>query len=245
MDDDYSPTDRSGSVAGQSVRGPTAGGVMRWEFGEPPLAQTEILADLLRRVIGLATALEHEDPAVAELIDHLVITEQQLATRVPALTSPRVGAGVDSEGRVYLDHARHIGAFNPCVPEYAIEVDGHRASGKVNFPLAYEGPPGLVHGGFIAVFFDCVMQHHNCDVGSSGKTTSLALRYLRPTPLGTDLRFSIERATDGKRITSQARLIDGDTVLCEAEMSAIASDPTRLPMVSPRKSPMTTEADDR
>ena len=63
----------------------------------------------------------------------------------------------------------------PCFPEY----DDHgrrrsRASGTVTFPIVYEGPPGIVHGGFLAVFFDSVMQHHNCDVGVAGKTTAMA-----------------------------------------------------------------------
>ena len=44
---------------------------------------------------------------------------------------------------------------------------------RSRFPIAYEGPPGIVHGGFLAVFFDSIIQHHNCDVGVAGKTTSL------------------------------------------------------------------------
>ena len=94
---------------------------------------------------------------------------------MPADPTPRVGDAASGDGRVYLDHAFDIGAYNPCVPEYTIEVEGDRAQGTVTFPIAYEGPPGLVHGGFLAVFFDCVVQHHNCELGLAGKTTSLLL----------------------------------------------------------------------
>ena len=142
----------------------------------------------------------------------------------------------------YIDHARDIGAFNPCFPEYEITVDGDRASGTVSFPLAYEGPPGLVHGGFLAVFFDSVVQHHNCDVGVAGKTTSLALRYRRPTPLLTELRFEMTRAVDGSRIISDAQLLRDDKVLCEAHMDAIAGDRAALPAVSPRRSRRVTSS---
>jgi hypothetical protein len=142
---------------------------------------------------------------------------------------------VDGDGRVYLDHARDIGAFNPSVPTYDIAVDGDRATGTVAFPLAYEGPPGLVHGGFLALFFDCAVQHHNCDVGQAGKTTSLAVRYRRPVPLSTPLSFTLTRATAAGRIRSTGQLHDGDRLLCEAEVDAVAGDRADLPPVSPRR----------
>jgi acyl-coenzyme A thioesterase PaaI-like protein len=207
----------------------------RWTFGAEPLAQTERAAALLRRVTGLIQALEQEQPAVEFLIQSLAEAEIVLASVVPTGTAPRVGAAASGDGRVYLDHARDIGAFNPCFPEYEIEVEEDHAHGTVAFPIAYEGPPGIVHGGFLAVFFDCVVQHHNCDVGTAGKTTSLALRYRRPVPLLATLQFMVERSTTDGRIHSVARLLTGELVLCEAEIDAVAGDRTALPEVSPRK----------
>lgn len=209
---------------------------MRWTFGAEPLPQTTTSADLLRRVTSLVLAVEGDEPAVDRLIDDLRRAEGELAGRVPADPVPRVGEAADGDGRVYLDHARDIGAFNPCFPDYDIAVDGDRADGTVTFPVAYEGPPGIVHGGFLALFFDCAVQHHNCDVGQAGKTTSLAVRYRRPTPLLTPLAFTLERTTGDGRIRSTGRLLAGDRLLCEAEVEAIASDRGALPDVSPRRS---------
>ncbi len=80
-------------------------------------------------------------------------------------------------------HAFDIGAFNPCFPEYEFDrIDAETASGRVSFPVVFEGPPGLVHGGFLAVFFDCVIQHQSCATGLSGKTRSLTVTFRRPTP---------------------------------------------------------------
>ncbi len=155
------------------------------------------VAPLLRRVAGLVQALEHDDPAVGRLTEDLRAAERALASRVPADPRPRIGADAPADGRPYVDHARDIGAYNPCFPEYEITVDGPHASGTVTFPLVFEGPPGVVHGGVLATFFDCVVQHHNCDVGVAGKTTSLLLEYRRPTPLGVPLRSrSTARPTD-------------------------------------------------
>ena len=105
----------------------------------------------------------------------------------------------------------------------------------MNFPIAYEGPPGLVHGGFLAVFFDCVVQHHNCELGLAGKTTSLLLTYRRPTPLLTDLTFVLDRSVGDDRITTVGVLTSGDKVLCQAEVGAIAGVRGNLPEVSPRR----------
>jgi hypothetical protein len=207
----------------------------RWTFGVEPLPQALEVAPLLRRVTDLIQALESSDPAVDRLVTELREAERALATRAATGAVPRIGADAPPERRPYVDHARDVGAYNPCFPEYSIVVDGGRATGTVDFPIAFEGPPGLVHGGVLATFFDCVIQHHNCDVGVAGKTTSLLLKYRRPTPLGTPLRFEIDRATADGRITSEARLFKDDELLCGATMEAVAGDVTNLPPVSPRR----------
>ncbi len=207
----------------------------RWTFGVEPLPQATELTPLLRRVLGMVQSLEHDDPAVARLTGALRATARALTLRLPADMTPRLGDDAPADRRVYVDHARDVGAFNPCFPEYTIAVDGNRATGTVTFPLLFEGPPGLVHGGVLGTFFDCVMQHHSCDVGVAGKTTSLLVEYRRPTPLDTQLSYEIERTTDDRRITSRARLFADDDTLCTATMEAVAGEFGRLPAVSPRR----------
>jgi acyl-coenzyme A thioesterase PaaI-like protein len=206
-----------------------------WTFGLAPLPQSLELAPLLRRVAGLVQSLDGDDPAVATLVVELRAAATTLAERAPADPRPRLGADAPAERRPYVDHSRDIGAYNPCFPEYEITVDGARATGTVTFPVVFEGPPGVVHGGVLATFFDCVVQHHNCDVGVAGKTTSLLVDYHRPTPLVVSLRFEIERDTDARRITSRARLFNNDELLCTATMEAVAGDRSRLPVVAPRR----------
>ena len=210
---------------------------MRWTFGADPLGQTLVAADLLRRVAGLILAAEGDHPAVDRLVTTLRRVEGELAAAVPTDRRPRVGPRAGSDGRVYLDHSRDIGAYNPCFPEYEITVGGDRAWGSVTFPVAYEGPPGIVHGGFVGVLIDCVVQHHNCDLGVAGKTTSLAVRFRRPAPLLTPLGFEVVRRVDGRRLTSTAHLTGGDELLAEAEVVAVAGDPENLPEVSARRVP--------
>ena len=159
------------------------------------------------------------------------------AGRLGARARPRpaVGDDGDADGRVYLDHSRDIGAFNPSSRSTRSRSTATGPRGTVEFPIVYEGPPGIVHGGFLAVFFDSVVQHHNCDVGVAGKTTRLDVSFRRPTPLLTPLTFDIERAAQADRIESHARLRRGDVLCAEATMQAIAGDRAALPAVSPRR----------
>jgi acyl-coenzyme A thioesterase PaaI-like protein len=105
----------------------------------------------------------------------------------------------------------------------------------VTFPLAFEGPPGVVHGGVLATFFDSAIQHHSCDVGVTGKTTSLLVEYQRPVPIDVPLTFAIDREIGERRITSHAQINRDGATLCSATMEAVAGDRSRLPAVAPRR----------
>lgn len=206
-----------------------------WVFGEPALEATERYAAVVRDLSGLVLSLEHPEPRLLELIAELESARDDLADLVPPDPRPRVGSAIDSDGRVYLDHSRHVGAFNPAAPEYELIVDGDRAHGTVTFPLLYEGPPGLVHGGFLACFFDAALQQHNCDIGVAGKTTRLELRFSAPTPLLTELRYEITRRAEDTRIESTAELFAGDTLCVTAVLRAVAGVRANLPPVDPRR----------
>ncbi|MGA8545970.1 MAG: hypothetical protein WB785_12020 [Mycobacterium sp.] len=201
-------------------------------LGEAPLAQTVAAASAIRRLSSLLLSLEHAHPTVDAIVAQISEWERELGTAVPPDSTPRIGSDDSDESgsrRVYLDHATDIGGFNPCFPEYRFEhLDTDTASGQVTFPLVYEGPPGLVHGGFLAVFFDCVIQHQNCLTGLSGKTRSLQVTFRRPTPVLTDLRFDIARSAVGRGITSTARLLLDDEVLSIGEVNTLAQAPDKL-----------------
>lgn len=198
-------------------------------FGEEPLAQTVAAAGAMRRLVGLLLSLEHPHPAVEEMLARFGEWEDELAASVPPDNTPRLGPDGAESQRVYLSHAFDIGAFNPCFPEYRFDrLDAETAVGRVSFPVVYEGPPGLVHGGFLAVFFDCVIQHHNCATGLSGKTRSLTVTFRRPTPVLTELSFDISRSPGERGITSTARLLLDGEMLCVGQAETLALSPDRL-----------------
>lgn len=212
---------------GKAASEPARAGDAR--FGEAPLAQTVAAAGAMRRLSSLLLSLEHPHPTVDAMLTKFAEWESELAAAAPADNAPRIGETPDDPRRVYLNHATDIGAYNPCFPEYRFDrLETERASGLVRFPLVYEGPPGLVHGGFLGVFFDCVIQHHNCVTGLSGKTRSLGVTFRRPTPVLTELRFDIGRSQLDRGIASTARLLLDDEVLCTGEVTTLAAPPEKL-----------------
>jgi hypothetical protein len=198
-------------------------------YGEQPLPQTVAAAGALRRLTGLLLSQEHDHPTVDAMLRQIDMWERELAGAVAPDPTPRIGPDSVESQRVYLDHASDIGAYNPAFPEYSFDrLDADSASGRVTFPVVFEGPPGLVHGGFLAVFFDCVTQHQSCASGRTGKTRSLTVTFRRPTPILTELRFDVTRSESDGRVTSTARLLLGDDVLCVGEFNTLASPPDRL-----------------
>jgi acyl-coenzyme A thioesterase PaaI-like protein len=198
-------------------------------YGERPLAQTVAAAGAMRRLTGLLLSLEHDHPTVDVMLAQMAEWEKELASAAAPDATPRIGNPGNEIHRVYLDHAFDIGAYNPCFPEYAFEnLDAETASGRVTFPVVYEGPPGLVHGGFLAVFFDSVSQHQSCAAQLTGKTRSLTVTFRRPTPILTELRFDVVRSQSDGKVTSTARLLRDDEVLCIGEFNTVASSPDKL-----------------
>ncbi len=84
---------------------------------------------------------------------------------------------------------------------------GDKVEGRGTFGVAYEGPPGHVHGGFLAAAFDEVLGMAQSLTGNPGMTGTLTIRYRRPTPLLTELVFEayVDRV-EGRKIFTHGTL---------------------------------------
>lgn len=118
----------------------------------------------------------------------------------------------------FFDQSPLIGLANPLAPPITLEASGaNTAVGRVRFGSAYEGPPGCVHGGFIAAAFDEVLGFVQSLGGSPGMTGTLSVKYLSPTPLHIDLAFEgTLLRMEGRKIFTEGRLRAGDHVTAEA-----------------------------
>jgi acyl-coenzyme A thioesterase PaaI-like protein len=125
----------------------------------------------------------------------------------------------------FFDYSPMIGLSNPLAPPIRLRVEDDVVHGAVRFGAAYEGPPGCVHGGFVAAAFDEVLGFVQSTTGQPGMTGTLTIRYRKPTPLDTDLRFeaTVQRV-EGRKIFAEGRLYAGDVLTAEAEGIFISVD---------------------
>ncbi|MBW2383817.1 MAG: PaaI family thioesterase, partial [Deltaproteobacteria bacterium] len=108
----------------------------------------------------------------------------------------------------FFDQSPLIGLANPLAPPIVIGRTGElTAAARVTFGSAYEGPPGSVHGGYVAAAFDEVLGYVQSLSSNSGFTGTLTVRYRQPTPLHEELRFEAEiLRVEGRKIFTQGRL---------------------------------------
>jgi len=126
----------------------------------------------------------------------------------------------------FLDYSPLVGWLNPLAPPISATVVDGSVVGDVQCGDAYEGPPGCVHGGFIAAGFDELLGFAQSLAGQPGMTGRLEVSYRSPTPLHQPVRYqaSVERV-EGRKIFTVATLHHGDTLCAQAEGLFISMKP--------------------
>lgn len=130
----------------------------------------------------------------------------------------------------FFDQSPMIGLANPLAPPITIGKSGERtAEGRVRFGSAYEGPPGSVHGGYVAAAFDEVLGFVQSLSGNPGMTGTLTVKYRKPTPLHTDLVIEAEWVrSEGRKTICQGRILADDVLTAEAEGIFVAVPRERM-----------------
>ncbi|MBW2273623.1 MAG: PaaI family thioesterase [Deltaproteobacteria bacterium] len=190
--------------------------------------QKRRLADAMRLVI------ERLVPSNAP-VEELKIAADGLERYAEALTAhPRLERGLGhaesaTSGDVgaFFDQSPLIGLANPLAPPITVGKSGERsAEATVVFGSPYEGPPGSVHGGFVAAAFDEVLGYVQSLSGNPGMTGTLTVRYRKPTPLHTELYFEAEIVKiEGRKIHTQGKVWAGEVLCAEAEGLFISINP--------------------
>ncbi len=89
-----------------------------------------------------------------------------------------------------IDFSPVSGKSNPVAPPVTVfSDDKKKVKGKVNFPVSFEGPPGLVHGGYVCAAFDEFLGLAQSITGDPGMTGTLKVRFINPCPLRTDIQM--------------------------------------------------------
>lgn len=139
----------------------------------------------------LRTQLPHHE--LEEITAQLRDITQRLEKK--ARTGP-FGVELTATGRVRNHGNAVVGLRNPsavALGDGRIVWSDTGAAASLVLNELYEGPPGHVHGGVLALVLDQLFGEAAAAVGSPGMTGRLTLSYRRPTPLG---RISMEAWLD-------------------------------------------------
>ncbi len=184
---------------------------------EPPTPDPELdraVAEL-RRIRDAVSGLAHSQVELGDVVDRLAEVADLLVERVPdeqtRLETMWTGAGSRRANPV-------SGTENPLAPPvrfYGCDDGSIRA--ETTLGLAYQGPPGCLHGGISALIIDHMMGVANHWGNRFGMTAHYEIDYRAPTPLLQPLVFrSWVAESEGRKTWTHATIHAGDRLCVEA-----------------------------
>lgn len=149
-----------------------------------------------------------------------------LADRIGAL--PRIPRETTDEGlnaslgrrydALQVERSTINGRANPLAPPLRMWADGDLVRAEAFFTAPYEGPPGRVHGAWVAACFDEVVGCAQGASGAFGFTGTLTVRMRRATPLYTRVEYEAGfTRREGRKLLGWGRCSVDGVVTAEAE----------------------------
>ena len=194
--------------------------------------------EALRRIIHRLHGSPAPDGELAAVADDL----ERLAERLDAFPGGSLYEGFSESplaGRdphAFFDHSPMLGRANPLAPPIELWADGDVMRARATFGTAYEGPPGCVHGGYVAAAFDEVLGSTQSLAGRPGMTARLTVNYRSPTPLHEELHFAgrvVE--VSGRKTFTSGTVHAGDRLCAESEALFVAIDLTKVAEMQARR----------
>ncbi len=175
------------------------------------------LAEELRGLIGDLVMLDVEGADEAGLTE---LEDRVLAARKAISVLPDVRAvGLHSSPHdsSLFERSPLSGRSNPLAAPLVLEFVGEQTFGRATYGDAYEGPPGLVHGGYVISAFDDLLGVAQAASGIAGFTGTLTVRLLGGTPLHREITYAAGvSAVSGRKVTAWGTATLDGVVLAEA-----------------------------
>jgi len=187
-----------------------------------PLTQRRRVAQVLRNLAGEIASVDIADAelsavaATLESVRERLASEPRLAREVSGLHRADRASRAGTEPAYDRDPV--TGLSNPLAPPLRRLACDEGTLWQVEFGDAYEGHPGLVHGGFVAAILDHVLGVTSAVAGFAAMTGTLSTRFRRPTPTRTVLicRAAVKRV-DGRKVFCSATLEANGVVVADAD----------------------------
>ena len=198
--------------------------------GVPPARA--LLASRIRELIEAAVCVRDDEAdlvAAARRIED--VTE---ALRAAGGEPPLLLAALEDGGYLSVNNPVE-GPGNPLAPPLSwVHVGPDSARADLVLGPAHEGPPGRVHGGWVAAVLDHVLGRATAAAGFPGMTASLTVDYHHGTPYGVPLTAEGRLTTrDGRKLHATGELRAGDLVCATATALLVQFRPGQTPAPAP------------
>ena len=187
------------------------------------------LTEALRRVIE---ANAYVGAQAAGTLGGLIDDVDALADRLEALRATDREAPRNARDLIFTDPGRAmagnpiVGHLNPIAPSIDMSLLDGEVRGRARLGLAYVGPPGRVHGGWVCGLLDQLLGFACVAAGHPGFTASITVQLREATPLDTELDLvGLVTNVSGRRITAWGAIHAGGVLTAEAEGLFIAIPP--------------------
>ena len=184
-----------------------------WE----PSDERRELGAALRRLLDVVVRTAAEP---AELRAAATAVEQLTARLAGPVTRVDLSVAAGS----YQEQMSLVGGrSHPIAPQLAMTLTEDGAEGVVAVGPLFQGGPGLVHGGIVALLIDHAMGCVAATPQRPAMTASLTVRYRRPTPLGVPLAVSVRLdRIEGRKLHLSGEITADGVLTVEAEAVFLA-----------------------
>jgi acyl-coenzyme A thioesterase PaaI-like protein len=177
-----------------------------------PSRERAALGAALRRLLDVAVqtgASPAQLQAAANAIDSVTAS----------LASPIVRTDMATDRDSYRAHLSLVGGLShPAAPQLVLEPSENGVTGQVTVGMVFQGGPGLVHGGVLALLIDHAMGCVAARPDRPAMTVQLSLRYRRPTPIGVPLTVAAQLdRIKGRKLHLSATISAGGQVTVDAD----------------------------
>ncbi|GAA3039487.1 PaaI family thioesterase [Gordonia defluvii] len=180
-------------------------------------AEAELFGPLTSSVRSLIDATVMTDAAPEHIVRARALVEEAAALLDSRRMSAPFGTKWSADGTRRSWGNAVIGLRNPIAPLLEVAYEDGLASAEADLGAAYEGPPGLVHGGVVALLLDQILGGAADHAGVPGMTGTLTVRYRKGTRLGPVRVTARVDRVEGVKTFAVGRVHTADGLCAEAE----------------------------
>lgn len=175
------------------------------------------LVTAVRELMVVASISDVDAPTMQQATQLVNLTSEMLAERVRT-TGRREHLDRGAIARLRGGEPWEVFTHNPMGIPLRISVSGAEATATVMTTALFEGPPGILHGGFVAAMLDALLSTLVQAQEIRAVTVKLDVRFLRAVEIGTELHLrGTVNAVGGRKVRAAGWIHSDHDLIAEAE----------------------------